>query len=107
MLVWKELFDEMERQFCGEIGNREWCHDCCGENHWTETTEEMHQEQLNVLPPIGWDGTSFLVSEAWSISSQGESIYAGFTKVGDTFYARYMTRKQYREMELPPVKVAA
>lgn len=47
-----EQFDELLERYHNGL---------CG--RWKEVTEEEYNEQLNVLPPIGWNGSGFWMSE--------------------------------------------
>lgn len=60
-------------------------------NRW-EISEEIYNEFLEMLPPLGWRGNSFFLREF----TFGD-VTAKFTKDGDAFYcefARYPERKQ-------------
>lgn len=61
---------------------------------WIETTEEMANEMLCVLPPIGSWGR-FMVGEPLRENSNGEAIYAAFEIVSERHWARFMTMKQF------------
>ena len=61
---------------------------------WIQTTEEMANEMLCVLPPIGSWGR-FMVSEPVRDNSEGVAVYATFEIVGDKHWAKYMTMKQF------------
>lgn len=79
LLVWQELWDAMK----------------ANPEAWIETTEEMANEMLCVLPPIGSWGF-FLVSEPTRHNENGEAVYAGFKIDGGRHFARYLTIKQFR-----------
>ena len=55
----------------------------CG--RWKEVTEEEFHEQLNVLPPIGWNGSGFWMSEF---------AYGDVTAYYQRFGGRYYTSLQ-------------
>lgn len=83
-VVWGELWSAMKENYLA------------GNEKWVETTEEMYDEQLNVLPPEEWEHGSFLVGEAWNHNSNNESVYACFMRFDGRYYARYLTRRQWR-----------
>lgn len=69
-----EQFDELlERYQTGLCGR------------WKEVTEEEYNEQLNVLPPIGWNGSGFWMSEY---------TYGDVTAYYQRFGGRYYTSLQ-------------
>lgn len=78
-VVWNELWDAMKET----------------PTAWIETTETMYWEMLEVLPPVRMEGRKFLVGEADHDNERGEAVYACFKKVGERFYARYLTIAQF------------
>ena len=80
LLVWEELWKAMETY----------------PDKWIPTTEKMYWEMLEVLPPRDMTRRAFLVGEAHSDNAEGKPIYACFKKLGDDFFARYLTLEQFR-----------
>ena len=80
-LEWQELWDAMDAQ----------------PDAWIPTTENMYWEMLCVLPPQAMRCGSFLVGEPLRDNGQGETLYACFCKTGDTFRARNLTVKQFKD----------
>ena len=65
---------------------------------WHATTAHMFDEMLGAVPPAAMGGGAFLVGEAVNDNAQGEAIYACFRRhADDTYSARYMTRREFRE----------
>jgi hypothetical protein len=56
----------------------------------------MFWDMLECLPPKRMDGRKFLVGEADHDNERGEAVYACFKKVGERFYARYLTIDQFQ-----------
>ena len=81
-LEWQSLWDAMEAQ----------------PNEWIPTTEKMYWEMLEVLPPRAMTGDTFLVGEPLRSNDQGETLYACFSRMGDSFRARNLTVKQFKEI---------
>jgi hypothetical protein len=79
-LVWGELWDAMKET----------------PSAWIETTEEMHWDMLECLPPKRMESRKFLVGEADHHNEQGEAVFACFKKVGVKFFARYLTIAQFQ-----------
>lgn len=69
-----EQFDELLERYQNGL---------CG--RWKEVTEEEFNEQLNVLPPIGWNGSGFWMSEY---------TYGDVTAYYQRFGGRYYTSLQ-------------
>lgn len=69
-----EQFDELLERYQNGL---------CG--RWKEVTEEEFNEQLNVLPPIGWNGSGFWMSEF---------TYGDVTAYYQRFGGRYYTSLQ-------------
>ena len=78
-LEWQELWDAMD----------------ASPNEWIPTTEAMYWEMLEVLPPRKMLGRNFLVGEATRSNSEGEAVYAAFTKFGDTYKAKHLTLREF------------
>jgi hypothetical protein len=83
-LVWQPLWDAMKADF--EQQN----------DKWQRTTKEMYWEMLEVLPPHRMKLGAFLVGEAWS-TFKGEEVYACFSECGTSYYAKYLTTRQFHE----------
>ena len=66
---------------------------------WNEVSEEFYHDMLNVLPPLDWNGTSFLVSEPYT-HIQGDEVYCGLIEINKRYFARYVPRKQFSLMIL-------
>ena len=67
---------------------------------WHATTAHMFGEMLGAVPPAAMGGGAFLVGEAVRDNAQGEAIYACFrhhANDADTYSARYMTNREFRE----------
>jgi hypothetical protein len=67
---------------------------------WSETTEEIFMDMLNVLPPAIMLTNGFLVGEAADHEADtGKPRYDGFKQIGDKFYAssRPMTRAEFKK----------
>jgi hypothetical protein len=53
---------------------------------WAEVTEEQYMYALEVLPPAGWRGDSFLVGEPMDhYAGTGQPRYSMFRKVGSQY----------------------
>jgi hypothetical protein len=65
---------------------------------WIPTTEKMYWDMLEVLPPRAMSGRTFLVGEADHHNVDGRAVYACFTKLGDSYRARYLTLAQFKEL---------
>jgi len=78
-LEWQELWDAMD----------------ANPQEWIPTTEAMYWQMLEVLPPRKMLGQNFLVGEAVRSNAEGEPVYAGFTKFGDTYKAKNMTLAEF------------
>ena len=88
-LEWQPLWDAME----------------ANPADWIPTTENMYWQMLEVLPPTKMIGRNFLVGEAERHNSNGEAVYACFTKFGDTYKARYLTLAEFmREHGFMPAR---
>ena len=79
LLEWQELWDAMD----------------ASPNEWIPTTEAMYWQMLEVLPPRKMLGQNFLVGEATDHNSDGEAVYAAFTKFGDTYKAKHLTLREF------------
>ena len=67
---------------------------------WVPVTEEQYMDMLNVLPPLDWDGGSFLVGEASDhCVVTGRARYAAYRRSNGAFFAssRPMTRTELRQ----------
>lgn len=77
---------------------------------WQPTTERQYNEMLEVLPPIDWDGTSFLVGEPdHHMADTGEPTYQAYRQRGSSpDYVHYerssraITRRELREGKYKP-----
>jgi hypothetical protein len=78
-LEWQALWDAMD----------------ANPDTWTPTTEAMYWEMLEVLPPRKMLGQNFMVGEPLRSNGNGESVYACFTKFGDTYKAKNMTVSEF------------
>ena len=78
-LDWQELWDAMD----------------ASPNEWILTTEAMYWQMLEVVPPRKMLGQNFLVGEANDHNSDGEAVYAAFTKFGDTYKAKHLTLREF------------
>jgi len=78
-LEWNELWDAMD----------------ANPQEWIPTTEAMYWQMLEVLPPRKMLGQNFLVGEANDHNSDGEAVYAAFTKFGDTYKAKHLTFAEF------------
>ncbi len=68
-----------------------------GADTWREVSEGFTEENLNVLPPIYCDG-GFMVSEPYTHDCRGREVYAGFVQVGERYFARYSSRRDFPEL---------
>lgn len=80
LLEWQPLWDAMQAH----------------PDKWIPTTEKMYWEMLEVLPPRDMTRRAFLVGEAHSDNAEGYPVYACFKKLGDEYFARYLTLEQFR-----------
>lgn len=80
-LEWQDLWDAME----------------ASPDAWIDTTENMFWTMLEVLPPRASVYNAFLVGEPLRSNSQGETLYACFSRTGDNFRARNLTVNQFKE----------
>lgn len=65
---------------------------------WHTTTAHMFDEMLGAVPPAAMGGGAFLVGEASNHNAQGGEFYACFRHhANDTYSARYMTKREFRE----------
>lgn len=80
LLEWQPLWDAMD----------------ANPDAWIPTTEHMYNEMLCVLPPRAWRGDAFLVGEPLR-HVNGESVHACFCKTGDSYRARNLTVRQFKE----------
>ena len=64
---------------------------------WFESTEEHHDEQLNVLPPIYFRG-GFFVSEPSCDDSRGVTVFAAWVRIESAGRVRYFVREVPRDM---------
>ena len=78
-LEWQKLWDAMD----------------ANPDLWIDTTEDMFDEMLEVLPPAAMGGGAFLVGEPMTHNDNGEAVYACFARVNGAFQARYMTRREF------------
>jgi hypothetical protein len=81
-LEWQPLWDAMETNL----------------NDWIPTTEKMYWDMLECVPPRAMIWRAFLVGEAHSDNAEGHSLYACFKKLGDEYFARYLTLEQFRSL---------
>lgn len=93
--VWSELWKAMQDQFyvTGEPYSEE---RPAPERLWVETTTEMSDEMLNVLPPEEWERGAFLVGEAWNHNAEGRAVYSCFCERDGRHYAKYLTRQEFK-----------
>jgi len=66
---------------------------------WQETTREDYEYGMNVLPPIMFTMSSFMVSEAWDHdASNGQPRYQAYRQRGDKYEKanRPMTREEFK-----------
>lgn len=75
-------YDEMKEEFL-QPNNGE----------WLEVTESFYWQALEVLPPI-YLLRGFFVGEPDCDTKHG-TLYAGFTKIGDRYFAKYSTRSDW------------
>jgi len=78
-LEWQELWKAMDANPQGRI----------------PTTGAMDWHKLEGLPPRKMLGQNFLVGEAVRSNGHGETVYAGFTKFGDTYKAKNLTLAEF------------
>lgn len=76
-----EQFDELLERYQNGL---------CG--RWKEVTEEEFNEQLNVLPPIGWNGCGF-----WSPEFTYGDVTAYYMRLGARCYASLQRISTSRE----------
>lgn len=65
---------------------------------WTECTEEVYSDMLDVLPPAAMKGGSFLVGEPWDHHAMtGQPRFAAYIKRQGKFFtaSRPMTRAEF------------
>ena len=70
---------------------------------WEPSTQEQYDEMLNVLPPIDFDGYSFLVGEPSDHSFEtGRPRFAAYRFIDDRYEvaSRPLTRAELREHRL-------
>lgn len=68
---------------------------------WQEVSQERYDEMLNVLPPIRWQGSAFLVGEPVDHDPEtGRATYDGFIKIDGHCFAtkRAVTEARFRGM---------
>ena len=78
-LEWQALWDAMD----------------ANPSEWIETTEEMYWQMLEVLPPEKMVGSNFMVGEPSRHNGKGEAVHACFTKFGDTYKAKNLTKREF------------
>lgn len=71
---------------------------------WTPVSKAIYDRMLEVLPPLDWNGESFLVGEADDhCAATGAPRYRAFRKRGSHFFEIYetasrpLTRKEFKE----------
>jgi hypothetical protein len=67
---------------------------------WSETTEEIFDNMLNVLPPEIMLTNGFLVGEPYDHEADtGKPRFDGFKRIGDKFYSssRPMTKDEFKK----------
>jgi hypothetical protein len=67
---------------------------------WSETSEEIFDRMLNVLPPAMWLTNGFLVGEPFDHEADtGRPRYDGFKRIGNKFYAssRPLTKAEFKK----------
>lgn len=65
---------------------------------WIETTEEKYEEMLNVLPPLCWRSTGFLVGEPFDHHAlTGRARYQAYIRKGKQYFysSRPMTAAEF------------
>lgn len=68
-------------------------------DQWIPTTESMHNEMLNVLPPRCGGWSFFLVGEEHhSCPRTGEAKYAAFRLLHGRHVARYLTVREWHQL---------
>lgn len=66
---------------------------------WIETTAEIYDEMLNVLPPLCWRSTGFMVSEPYDHHAlTGRARYQAYIRKGGKYFAssRPMTAAEFQ-----------
>jgi hypothetical protein len=73
---------------------------------WRECSEEDYMYGLECLPPAYWEGSKFMVGEAWTHNSQGVPTYRAFFQRGDKYFRaeQPMTRSEFRKVNIHEVK---
>lgn len=64
---------------------------------WVAVTNGFYQQALEVLPPMDWRGSRFLVPEPWCFDEAGHDVYAGFVQIGSRTFAKYTTRAGFAQ----------
>lgn len=64
---------------------------------WIPTTEDMYWQMLECLPPRAQSGGRFLVGEAERHNEEGKAVHACFKRVGNSYFARYLTVEQFNQ----------
>jgi len=62
---------------------------------WVETTENMYNQMLDVLPPAAMGENAFLVGEPYTHNEKNEPVFACFVHSGKHYQARYMTLNEF------------
>lgn len=70
---------------------------------WIPTTEAMFWHMLECVPPADQTRAAFLVGEADHHNSRGQAVYACFQEARGGFFARYLTREEFRGGQLATV----
>lgn len=72
---------------------------------WKRVSAERYEDLLNILPPIDFDGNSFLVGEAadhrvCTRSGKLNASYTGLVCIGTDYYESLdpLTRREFREL---------
>lgn len=79
-LTWQPLWDAMKQH----------------PDRWIDTTEQMYWDMLEAVPPRMMARGAFLVGEADHHNAEGQAVYACFSKIGETYRAKYLTAQQFK-----------
>lgn len=61
---------------------------------WREVSESVYDALLGCMPPLHWNGKSFLILEAWD-QRDGQAIHLAVMRNKDRYYVRYYGIKDF------------
>ena len=68
-------------------------------DEWIQTTEHMHDEMLNCLPPRAGGSGAFLVGEPKTHRADGQAVYTCFVRNRSGYFARDMTLAEFKRRD--------